>query len=205
MSSRPVLTYFDIPRGRGEDCRLALFLAGVDFEDERVPFARWPELKPHTPFGALPTLRVEGKGTLAQSNAILVYLGTLHGMHPSDPWEAARHLAVMCAVEELRGQVVATFSLEDPAAKQRAREELAATVIPRWAEQVTAQLDEAGPFFAGPALHVVDLKLFVLMRWFVEGGVDHVPTDVLQRHERLTRLFAAVKEHPKVAQWHARG
>jgi prostaglandin-H2 D-isomerase / glutathione transferase len=204
MPSAPVLTYFDMPRGRGEDCRLALFLAGVDFEDDRVPFPRWPELKDQTPFGALPTLRVEGKGTLAQSNAILVYVGTLHGMHPSDPWEAARHLSVMCAAEELRSQIVATFTIED-AAKQRTREELAASFIPRWAEQVSAQLDETGPFFAGSILHVVDLKLFVLMRWFVEGGVDHVPTDVLHRYDRLAQLFAAVKEHPKVAQWYARG
>jgi glutathione S-transferase len=204
MPSTPVLTYFDIPRGRGEDCRLALFLAGVEFEDERIPFARWPELKDRTPFGGLPTLRVEGKGTLAQSNAILVYLGTLHGMHPSDPWEAARHLAVMSAVEELRTQVIATFSIEDAAAKLRAREELAAGFVQRWAEQVSAQLDDVGPFFAGKTLHVVDLKLFVLMRWFAEGGVDHVPTDVLGRHAKLARLFAAVKEHPKVAAWYAR-
>jgi len=200
----PVLTYFDIPRGRGEDCRLALFLAGVAFEDERISFDRWPTLRDHTPFGGLPMLRLEGKGTLAQSNAILTYLGTAHGMHPIDPWEAARHLAVMCAVEELRGRVITTFAIEDADAKQRERQALAEGFIPQWATQVSAQLDEAGPFFAGAALHVVDLKLFVVMRWFVESGVDHVPTDVLHRHAKLARLFDAVKGHPKVAQWYAR-
>ena len=34
--NKPKLMYFDAPVSRGEECRLALHIAGVDFEDVRV-------------------------------------------------------------------------------------------------------------------------------------------------------------------------
>lgn len=37
--SKPKLTYFDAPASRGEECRLALHIAGVPFEDNRIPLA----------------------------------------------------------------------------------------------------------------------------------------------------------------------
>ncbi|HEY6463202.1 MAG TPA: glutathione S-transferase N-terminal domain-containing protein, partial [Polyangiaceae bacterium] len=93
--SRPKLTYFDAPVSRGEECRLALHVAGVDFEDNRLERAAWAALKPSTPFGSLPLFDVPGHPTLAQSNAILVYVGRCWGLHPKDDFEAARHEAMM--------------------------------------------------------------------------------------------------------------
>ena len=84
--TKPRLTYFDFPGGRGEDCRLALHIAGVDFGDDRLDGPAWKERKLDTPFGALPVLTVDGKGQLAQSNAILSYLGRQYRLHPTDPW-----------------------------------------------------------------------------------------------------------------------
>jgi glutathione S-transferase len=34
--SRPRLIYFDFAGSRGEECRIALHLVGIDFEDVRV-------------------------------------------------------------------------------------------------------------------------------------------------------------------------
>ena len=45
------LTYFDAPMSRGEECRLALQLAGVDFEDHRIRREEWPAMKETTPWG----------------------------------------------------------------------------------------------------------------------------------------------------------
>jgi glutathione S-transferase len=47
--NKPKLTYFDAPVSRGEECRLALHLAGIDFEDGRIKIADWPALKERTP------------------------------------------------------------------------------------------------------------------------------------------------------------
>ena len=105
--SRPILTYFDFPGGRGEAARLAFQIAGAEWVDNRFS-GEWPEKKPTTPFGGLPTLEVPGLGILSQSNAILSYIGREHGLLPSDSWETARHEALMNAVEELRAQVATT-------------------------------------------------------------------------------------------------
>jgi glutathione S-transferase len=87
--SKPRLIYFDAPVSRGEECRLALHLAGIDFEDVRIKSADWPAMKEQTPYGALPVLELPGKPALAQTNAILVLIGRRHGLHPADELEAA--------------------------------------------------------------------------------------------------------------------
>ncbi|MCA9710802.1 MAG: glutathione S-transferase family protein [Myxococcales bacterium] len=200
--AKPKLSYFDFPGGRGEDCRLAFFMANVDFEDDRIPFAQWADRKADTPFGSLPVLEIEGKGKLAQSNAILAYLGRTHELHPSDPWDAARHEALMAAVEDVRAVVIPTLSIEDEDEKRRAREQLAQTALQTWGARLEAQI--AGPFVAGDTLHVVDLKLFVLVKWFAKGAVDYVPTDVFSAFPKLMALYEAVGAHERVKAWYAR-
>ena len=50
--NKPKLIYFDAPVSRGEEVRLALHIAGVDFHDERIKFDQWPAMKPTTPYGS---------------------------------------------------------------------------------------------------------------------------------------------------------
>ena len=52
-----VLHYFDIA-GRAEPLRLMFQQAGVDFEDHRVQFQEWPELKKN----GKPTVSIMGEG-----------------------------------------------------------------------------------------------------------------------------------------------
>jgi prostaglandin-H2 D-isomerase / glutathione transferase len=203
-TSKPRLTYFDSPASRGEECRLALHVAGVEFEDVRIKFADWPALKPTTPFGALPLLEMPGHPVLAQSNAILVFIGRLHGLHPKDAFEAARHEAMMQHVEDVRAAVSPSLRMNGDEEKKKAREELAATVLPSWARYAEKQIDD-GPFFGGDEPHVVDLKLFVIVRWFRSGVLDHVPPTVLEPFAKLNRVHDAVRDHARVKTWYAKG
>jgi len=202
--SKPKLFYFDAPVSRGEECRLALHLAGVDFEDVRIQRDAWPALKPTTPFGAVPVLEMPGRAPLAQSNAILVLIGRQHGLHPKDDFEAARHEAMMAHVEDLRATVSPTLRMVDEAEKKAAREQLASTFLPTWAERVERQLGE-GPFFGGAALNVVDLKLHMAVRWFAGGKVDHIPATIFAAYPKLTRVHDAVRDDARVKSWYARG
>ncbi|PRQ04642.1 hypothetical protein ENSA5_06470 [Enhygromyxa salina] len=204
--TKPKVTYFDFPGSRGEEVRLALHLTGVEFEDNRIKGPSWAELKPTTPFGSLPVFEVPGRPPLAQVNAILVLIGREHGLHPSDNWEAARHEALMCAVEELRGTVAPVLRIKDPEESRAAREELATGYLPSWGGYVERQLAQLsdGPFVAGADISVVDLKLHMASKWFSSGTVDHVPTDVFADYPRLTGVEKAVKEHPKIVAWYAR-
>jgi len=200
--SKPRLVYFDAPVSRGEECRLALHLAGIDFEDVRVNPADWPAMKPQTPYGGLPVLELPGHPPLAQSNAILVLIGRRHGLHPTDDFEAARHEGMMQHVEDLRGAVSPTLRLGD-AEKKAAREALVAGFLPRWAEAAERNIG-SGPFFGGEKIHVVDLKLHMAVRWFIGGKVDHIPATIFAGHPKLMRVHDAVRDHARVKSWYAR-
>jgi glutathione S-transferase len=200
--TKPRLTYFDNPRSRGEECRLALFLAGVEFEDHRLPRDQWAALKPKTPFGSLPTFEVEGKPPVSQSNAILGYIGRRYGLFPKDEWEALRLDSLMSACEDLRYAVNRTLGIQDPEEVKRKRAELVAGPLKTWAANMERQI--VGPFAGGNDISVADIKLFIVTGWLKGGILDHVPTDVLAEFPKLEKLHDAVKQHPKVVAWYAR-
>ena len=201
--SRPRLIYFDFAGSRGEECRIALQLAGIDFEDVRVKSDDWPAMKANTPFGAMPVLEIAGQAPLAHCNAILVFIGRQHRLHPADAFEAARHEALMCAVEELRHTITPTLRITDPELKRQAREALASNELKTWGSQVERQLGD-GPFVGGATLQVADLKLYMVVRWLTSGTLDHVPTTVFDHCPKLLRLYRAVAEHQGVKAWLAR-
>ena len=203
MTARPKLTYFDAPVSRGEECRLALHVAGVDFEDVRLKPDQWQALKPTTPFGSVPILEWPGKRPIAHSNAILVLIGREYDLHPKDNFEAARHEELLSHVEDLRHKVGPTLRIKDEAEKKAAREELVAGYLPTWAGSTEAYLGD-GPFVAGAKLHVADLKLHMAVRWFAGGKVDHIPPTIFAAFPKLTRVFEAVRDDARVKAWYAK-
>jgi len=202
--TKPILIYFDSAASRGEECRLALHVAGVDFEDVRIKRGDWPALKPKTPFGSLPILELPGQPPLAQSIAILTLIGRRHGLHPSDLFEAARHEAIMQYAEDLRASISPTLRISDAAEKKAARESFAANVLPTWAQHAEQHVHGDGPFFGGAALQVADIKLYMIVRWFKSGVLDHIPNDVLDGFPKLVRVHDAVRDDARVKAWTAR-
>ena len=201
--SKAKLIYFDAPVSRGEECRLALHLAGIDFEDARISSSAWPTMKEQTPYGGLPVLELPGRPALAHSNAILVLIGRQHGLHPTDDFEAARHEGMMQHVEDLRAALAPTMRVGD-AEKRVARETLVAGFLPAWAGHAERNIPGA-PFFSGTKLQVVDVKLHMAVRWFAGGKVDYIPATIFARYPKLIAVFEAVRDHPGVKSWYAKG
>ena len=197
------LTYCDAPVSRGEECRLALHLAAIDFEDIRIKATDWPALKPKTPYGGMPILELPGKPPIAHANAILGLIGRRAGLHPADDFEAARHEGMMQHVEDLRGVVGPTIRLGD-AEKKTAREAIVATYLPAWSAHAEANITSE-PFFGGARLHVVDLKIHMAVRWFLGGKVDHIPATIFAAYPKLMRIHDAVRDHAGVKAWYAKG
>jgi len=187
------LTYFNFDGSRGLECRLALTVAGVPFVDERLTRDQWGERKPTAPFGGLPVLR-DGDRALAQSNAILGWVGRTHGLYPTDPWVAAEHDAVMQSVEDLRYKLPSPTSDDE---KKTAREAFAAGWLTQWANYVDGRI--SGPFLEGAALQVADLKLYVILRSFKRAAYDHIPATFFDAWPKITAHYAAVEAHPVVA------
>jgi len=198
-----VLTYFDFDGGRGEAARLVMHLGGIAFEDKRIAGKDWPALRDTTPFQAMPVLEVDGKA-ITQSNTINRYLGKLAGLYPKDDWQAVLADEVMDAVEDISTKIANTIFIEDEA-KKKAREALAAGPIPRFLQQIEARLKAGGgEWFVEKRLTVADLKCFLWVRWLKSGALDHVPTDIVERHAPLlAKHLERVKNHPKIAAYYA--
>lgn len=198
------LTYFDFHGGRGEPARLALFIGGIAFEDDRVKPADWARRKSETPFGALPVLEVDGQ-TVAQSNAINRYVGKLADLYPSDPWQAALCDETMEAVEDIATKIGATFSLPEEQKKAQ-RSVLVEGPIPFYLSQLQQRLEAHGSrYFAADRLSVADLKVFVWLRHLKSGALDHVPTDLPDRlAPKLLEHYERVKGDPRVTAYYAK-
>lgn len=198
------LIYFDMHGGRGEPIRLALAMAGVPFEDERFGFEQWPERKESMPFGAVPVLEVDGK-PLAQSNAITRYVGKLTGLYPADYWQAALCDEAMDAAEDLTNLVGATLFMPEDEKKAR-REELVAGAIPFYLSGLEKRLKaNGGRYFADDRLTIADLKVAVLVRLFMSGLFDHIPTDITKTvAPALTEHHDRVVNDPAIKGYYAK-
>jgi len=197
--SNVILHYFDFSGSRGEEVRLALHAGGVEFEDHRINRADWPELKKTTPFGQVPVLEIKGQGALAQSNAILGLVGSQHDLLPKNPFEAAHHIAILSAGEDLRCVINRTMRMKDDEEKKQAREEIVSGYLKDWSDHIEGLIK--GPFFGGDKFSVADIKLYVVMGWIKKGIIDHIPASSFDAYPKLSALYDAVQNHPKVMEW----
>ncbi len=198
------VTYFDFTGSRGEEVRLALTIAGVPFDDNRIDRATFAKLKPDLPFASLPTLEVAGRGVFGQSNAILRLIGRQHGLHPDDPFEAARHDALMDAAEDLRQRISPTMRMQDAAERKAARALLASDYIPQWGLCIERLLGD-GPFVGGARPSVADIKLYMVDKWIAGGAVDDIPPHIFDPYPKLKALARAIATHPAVVARYATG
>ncbi|MGH8221368.1 MAG: glutathione S-transferase family protein [Woeseiaceae bacterium] len=182
------LTYFDMDGGRGEPIRIALHAAGVDFEDHRVAFPDFQELRQKLPFGCVPVFEVDGVA-VTQSNAIARYVGKMGDLYPEDELQALYCDEAMDAVEDISHYLGPTFGLQGEALKT-AREQLVERRLSVFLPGLAKLLGRGGGrYFADKRLTVADLKVFVQTRWFRSGKLDHIPDDLVDS------LAPALAEH----------
>ena len=198
------LTYFDFHGGRGEPARLALSMADIPFEDDRVAPSDWERRKPNTPFGALPVLEVDGQ-TLAQSNAINRYVGKLTDLYPTDAWQAALCDEVMEAVEDVNTKLAATLFLPDEEKKVQ-RRALVDGPLSFYLSRLQQRLEaHGGRYFASDRLTIADLKVFVWIRYLKSGILDHVPAGLPDRvAPKLVEHYERVKNDPRLQAYYAK-
>ena len=70
------LLYFN-GAGRAEAIRLMLHAGGIEFDDKRIGFQEWPEIKETTPLGAVPVLKIDGV-SYCQSTASVIAMQSLN-------------------------------------------------------------------------------------------------------------------------------
>lgn len=197
------LTYFDFDGGRAEPIRIAFHAAGIEFEDHRISFQEFGEIRKTTPFSAVPVLEIDG-ATITQTNAIGRYVGKMAGLYPKDDMQALYCDEVTSAFEDISHHVVHTFGLEGDELKA-AREKL----VDGWLTTFLSGLDRllargGGEYFADDRLTMADLKSFVQTRSLSKGTLDHVPSDIVQRvAPGLAEHMKRIEAEPIVTAYYA--
>ena len=174
------LTYFNFDGGRGEPVRIALHAADIEFEDERLSFEQFSEMRHSTPFNALPVLSVDG-ADITQTNSLLRYVGKMADLYPTDNLQALYCDEVMSVFEDINHQVGQTLFLQGEELRL-AREKLVDGWLTVYLQGLNILLARGGgEYFADNQLTVADLKAFVQVRSLSSGLLDHVPTDLVDR------------------------
>lgn len=178
--ARYKLTYFDFDGGRAEPVRIAFHAAGIEFEDHRISFPEFGEMRRTTRFSSVPVLEIDGT-VVTQSNAMLRYVGKMAGLYPEDDLQAFYCDEAMGAIEDLLHHTVHTFGLEGDELKA-AREKLVDGWLSIYLKGLAELLSRGGgEYFADNRLTVADLKVFMQTQSLLAGTLDHVPGDIVQR------------------------
>lgn len=218
------LTYFPI-QGVAEKVRLSFALGGIPFEDVRVPFdASWTAMKPSTPYGQLPLLSIDGGEPMAQSDAMLRYAGAL-ATQQGVPLYAPED---MLAIEEAMGLVgdfnrtynpliavamtPADFGHFHPAdwkggdahkaIIKECRENFVRDTLPKFLGYFSARF-ATKVFLCGDRPTIADCFLIPILNRLSSGGIDYIPTTVLEPYPAVTAYVARFMALPAVVAWYA--
>jgi len=206
MASQSIkITYFDI-KGKAEPIRLSLTIGGIPFEDHRINFADWGEMKPTTRWGQLPQVSI-GDVTIAQSNAALRAAGKLTGQYPTDLVEALFVDEILDAIEDTRAPLSRSIMEKDEAAKAAARKLLAEETLPKFfalfekrvAENVARVGDGGKTYFVGSSLTIADLAFYTLYLHLQSGILDGIPSTVVDGYPGLKGLVEGISARENVA------
>lgn len=194
------LTYFNAP-GRAEPVRIALTLAGLPFEDNRVDFQGFMAVKPNLPLCQVPVLEVDGV-TLPQTGAMLRFAARAGApdLYPSDPVAAFHVDAVLDSFNDTLSHAMAPSLFERDMEKKLAmRKELVAgpmKLVYSFTEGVLER--SGGPFVAGEKMSIADLVVAAQVLQIRSGNFDGVSEADLEPYPRIRALATAYLADPRI-------
>jgi len=210
------LSYFPVT-ALGEPIRAIFALAGIPFEDERVPGEEWGKRKtdPSSPFFGqqMPALQITDDSganqVLFQSRAILRYVGKVgkydgKALYPEDPMMQYYCDEVIEMVEDFRPHMASTFSIQDQAEKEKAR---AALVAPdgKMFPGLMKLNERLGKFkfSAGDAPSVADAYVIAVCYMFQQPTfLDGFPADSLKPFPNIVALKDKFMSLPPLAAYY---
>jgi len=196
MGENYKLTYFNV-KAVAEPIRFIFAYAGVEYEDNRLEHAQWPDVKGTTPWGQLPLLQV-GDKTLAQSNAICRYLGKKFNLDGGNEWENAKIDEFADALADFRMSWTRTFREKDETKKAEMMKDVLETVVPQIFGTLDATIagNNGSPYLVGKKLTWVDLLTAHYMDMF-----ENLNPGVLIKYPNLKKLKTTVYETEQIKAW----
>jgi len=200
------LTYFDV-KARGEAIRWALILAEIPFDDNRLSFAQWAQLKENAerfPYGTLPVLELADGTCVAQSAAILKYVGKLAQLYPEDAFQQAKVDEIVALMRELLEKIIPVYFGtilfgKDEATKREEEKGLEEKTLPTMLgnlERVVARNKTAG-VCVGDGVTIADIQVAALLEMIFDGMMN-ISSQLLDTCPRVQQVVNAVQHHPNI-------
>ncbi|XP_057293162.1 glutathione S-transferase 1-like [Hydractinia symbiolongicarpus] len=161
------LFYFDV-NGRGESIIMTFKHAGVEFEDHRISFAEFPEVKYNTaatPTGHLPVLTTPRGDKLVQSASIVRYLGNLFNLYGDNLVQRAHVDAILDTNKELYDGLIDAQFYTPVDDQKKEKLKILETKIKeafKYYEYLLKQND-GNPVFVGSHITIADIHFIDLM------------------------------------------
>lgn len=203
MTSTPYqLFYWPIP-GRAEASRVALSLANLDWEDVSLNGELYAAMKQNgeLPWGMVPLLRTP-EGDLAESVAILRYLGHQCGLIPTNPFMAAKVDEFIDGITPHFSMLEGTFGIEDLEERTKAREAL---FLPEAKGTVGLKLlerkiqESSTSWIAGTdEMSMADVMVFTYTFGLFSGNFDGVHASVLADYPVLMAYHDTMATEPRI-------
>lgn len=185
MNKHPILLYFGDGKGRAELVRLIFIYGGVPFEDKRISFQEYGQMRDNgeLPFGQLPILEVGGT-LISQSCAIARYAAKEAGLYPGDSrkaalsdmvvdaWRDLLDLLYGCYVDRVveKGRLI--MKMRDAVVRVERLDEYFAVTLPmhlrRFELLITQNQDS--PFIVGQELTWAELAVFDILSTLDEAA-----------------------------------
>ncbi|XP_076239027.1 glutathione S-transferase S1 [Calliopsis andreniformis] len=185
------LTYFNLT-GLGEPIRLLLHQSGIKFEDKRITFEEWPQMKSQMPLGQVPVLEIDGK-TYYQSKAICRLIASRNNLYGADDVEAYQIDAAVETMDDLRVAFALYHWEQDPNAKAKLKEK-AYEKLPLYLKKLEEQVKNNGGFFVNGKLSWADL----LYTAYTDLLSVILGADLNKDHPELKKLVEKVRALPNI-------
>jgi len=203
MAPKIKLSYFDI-EGVAEPIRLALVLTGTEFEDDRVPFSKWGDMKPTTPYGGLPLMTIDDGPVRTESKAMLRWVGATFSkdLYPREKlFEIEEAIGL---VEDMNKSWTAPlyigmrphiFGYPEGYSKTEEGKEKVASMRKQWVEEslpkfigfIEDKIEKSGGkwLVEGDQPTIADCLLVPALRNFSRGHIDHVEANCLDKYPKI--------------------
>lgn len=192
------LIYFD-GAGRAEIVRICLTIAKADWKDTRFAGKDWPTIKPTTPLGSVPVLKIDGVDHV-QSMAMARYAGRLAGLYPEDPLAALVVDEVMDSVNELMSKAPRSA---DPLEFERLRKDFQATIMTKYATFFEGIIQRNGGVGVTSSFTIADMAIHSMVKSIAGGSWDHIDTAFFESYPGISATAKLVDDNDQIKAYYA--
>jgi glutathione S-transferase len=199
MAPQYKLSYFE-SRGLAEQCRFVFAFAGVEFEDVRhKDMESWGKLKANYTWGVLPMLEEDGK-VLAQSSAILRYLGKKFNLAGDNDFEAAKCDEMVEALGDLKKAAFPALMEKDETKKAELIATLKNETFPKFLSVFNKLIEANGGFLVGKRFSYADFAVASTVDIFA----DHLGKNLFDNYPAFKAHFDSVFNAKGIKEWVAK-